>query len=125
MNLRELQKSLKEIRTIVNSNLPITFDELELYNIYQEKVDIVVSIVKEFQDTPRRLPTQLISVADAKEKEFITVKEFQLLYSYGASWQKERRSRVHNPLPTISQYRNKVLYNHQEVKAWLDNEVFK
>lgn len=125
MTLIELQNQLKEIRTIVNTELPISFDTKDLYNRYQDKIEKVTTLIEVNNKLGIQLSMQLISVANAKDKDYINVKEFELLYSYGASWQKERRNRIHNPLPTVSQFGKKILYDHKTIKEWIQNEIFK
>lgn len=131
MTPKELQIKLSEIRIIIASELPINYDIKVFYTIYQDLVKQALEFVDQLSYKSmelryyRNFPMQLISIADAKNKDYITVKEFELLYSYGDSWQKERRKRVHNPLPTVSKYKNKILYDHNQIKIWLHNEIFK
>lgn len=131
MTPKELQIKLNEIRIIIASELPINYDIKVFYTIYQDLVKQTLEFVDQLSYKSmelryyRNFPMQLISIADAKNKDYITVKEFELLYSYGDSWQKERRKRVHNPLPTVSKYKNKILYDHNQIKIWLHNEIFK
>ena len=131
MTPKELQIKLSEIRIIIASELPINYDIKVFYTIYQDLVKQALEFVDQLSYKSmelryyRNFPMQLSSIADAKNKDYITVKEFELLYSYGDSWQKERRKRVHNPLPTVSKYKNKILYDHNQIKIWLHNEIFK
>jgi len=56
-------------------------------------------------------------------KKSITVKEFEIIYGFGASWQRERCRRVRNKLPRFQDKDNgKYMYNVADVEQWFENE---
>jgi len=60
------------------------------------------------------------NMAKIQAKEFITVKEFTLLYSKSVKTQQAYRSRPTNPIPYIQKkLGDSVLYNKTEVENWL------
>ena len=55
-------------------------------------------------------------------KKYITVKEFTEMYSFGKDWQTNRRSRLHDRLPSIQTIRNgKILYEVARINQWFEN----
>ena len=55
-------------------------------------------------------------------KKYITVQEFSLIYNYSSSWQKNRRSRLHDRLPYRQNVRGgKITYEVKKVEIWFEN----
>lgn len=65
-----------------------------------------------------------LSIKDIKQKVYIDVKEFEKLFGYGKSWQAQRRSRLHNPLPKASMNRNKILYELNVINEWFKTKFY-
>lgn len=113
---------------ISNSGIPIQQYTKEYINTIQSLSDIHRQISETIQPLAKSLKKpnkRLLTLDDLKDKEFITVKEFELLYGYSAEWQSQRRSRIHNALKRVSDNKRKIIYKHSEVKDWLFNNVFK
>jgi len=98
-NIKELESyALKLYRLYKNENKAIPYyDELENKKIQELKL--------------------------LKEKDFISVKEFELLYGYSSTAQKGFRGRLRNPIPFIQKgLGSKVTYETKEVLKWLKKE---
>ena len=55
-------------------------------------------------------------------KKYISVKEFTEIYGFGADWQRNRRSRIHNHLPYMQNTSNgKIMYKIVDVEIWFEN----
>jgi len=46
-------------------------------------------------------------------------KEFTLLHGQSDTWQKQKRNRITNPLPSLSLFTNNIIYDADEVKEWM------
>jgi len=63
---------------------------------------------------------EILKIKKAQAKEFITVKEFSLLYNKSVKTQQAYRSRPKNHIPFIQKKLNdSILYNKTEVEEWL------
>lgn len=59
-----------------------------------------------------------------REKEIISVKEFEILYNMSIKTQQERRKRFNNPLPCVqAKAGGKVTYRVDIVDKWFENET--
>jgi len=91
---------------------------LKLYKLYLEsntdsKIEYYENLKKE----------KLLKQAELQNKEFINVSEFETLYNYSVSSQKNFRSRLNNPLPFVQkEFNKKILYKKSEVEDWLANK---
>ena len=101
-------KSLYAIQTLYN-------------NVYNSMLDNVISLNKLLEKPNKKL----LEIDQIRQKEFITTKEFEKLYGYSVQWQTQKRSNIHDPLLTVSGKNKKILYNTDEVKKWLDNNVLR
>jgi hypothetical protein len=101
-------KSLYTIQTLYN-------------NVYNSMLNNVISLNKLLEKPNKKL----LEIDQIRQKEFITAKEFEILYGYSVQWQTQKRSNIHYPLPIVSEKNKKILYNAIEVKKWLDNNVFR
>ena len=63
---------------------------------------------------------KLLKVQQAREKEFITPEEFELLFDLSVETQKQYRRRKDNPIPVFGRRGkgNKVLYRRTEAEKW-------
>lgn len=62
---------------------------------------------------------KLLKLKMAKEKDIIDVEDFELLFGLSKETQKQYRSRIKNPIPTISGGKGKkVLYDKKAVEKW-------
>lgn len=122
-SLTKLRQKLEAIRYLINDETHslTNLDERALFNEYQKTLDEAI----ELNFKQHRPQIFFLSVADMKQKDYITVKEFETLYGYGASWQKQQRSKIHDPLPRVSEHGKKILYNHKQIKEWLENNIFR
>lgn len=95
--------------------------EYDLFKEYQDYTNLAIELNK-LSPAP---VLWCLSIAEIKQKDFITVKEFHKLYGLGGAWQRTKRQRLYDSLPTVSLPNKKILYNHTEIRHWLDNNVFK
>lgn len=64
-----------------------------------------------------------IYMAKIQAKKYITVKEFEEIYSVSKNSQQNYRGRIHDPLPYHQKVlRGNILYNVEEVEQWLENQ---
>ena len=57
-----------------------------------------------------------------QSKKYITVKEFTDIYGYSSDWQKNRRGRIHDPLPSRQDGHNKkITYVVSDIETWFEN----
>ncbi|MCD4668004.1 MAG: hypothetical protein K8R44_05385 [Sulfurimonas sp.] len=62
-------------------------------------------------------------MAKIQAKKYITVKEFEEIYSVSKTSQQNYRGRIYDPLPYHQKvFRGKILYNVQEVEQWFENQ---
>lgn len=63
---------------------------------------------------------KLLKAQLAREKEFITPEEFELLFDLSIETQKQYRSRKNNPIPVFGKRGkgNKILYRRVDVEKW-------
>lgn len=61
-------------------------------------------------------------MAKLQSKKYITVKQFTEIYSYSSDWQKNRRGRIHDPLPFRQDGLNKkISYVVNDIENWFEN----
>ncbi|MDO9305082.1 MAG: hypothetical protein Q7T77_07105 [Sulfuricurvum sp.] len=101
-------------------------EELYAYNslyilIYESMLDNVISLNKLLEKPNKKL----LEIDQIRQKEFITVKEFEILFGYSSQWQAQRRSKLHDPLPRATENKRKILYNTEEVRKWIENNVLR
>ena len=91
---------------------------------YTQVLDVMLSLKNHSKDsTKEKEGKELEKIKIAKEKEFITTKEFELLYSYGIESQKCLRGRIQNHIPFIQKSAgSKILYNKENVEKWLKSK---
>ena len=59
---------------------------------------------------------------ESKETQYITTKQFEILYGLSSRQQKGLRTKINDPLPCVKLLENSnILYNRYEVEKWLDN----
>lgn len=62
-------------------------------------------------------------MAKIQSKKYITVNEFEEIYSVSKTSQQNYRGRIHDPLPYHQKvFRGKILYNVKEVEQWFENQ---
>lgn len=97
-----LEKNFKILKQSV-SNL-INLLDAEKQQIYKKRLEAVVSLEK------------------AQIKKYISVKEFTDIYGKSSDWQKNRRSRIRDRLPSIQTIENgKITYNVNDIELWFEN----
>ena len=127
MNMTQITKKLKYISTVLNSpyegleSTCIRFDEKELSKEYQD----LLREGFELSIRSSRPTVFFLTVAEIQQKKYISVKEFEIIYGRKKSWQAQRRSRVHDALPVVTKPGANILYDKEEVEAWMRNNEFK
>lgn len=59
---------------------------------------------------------------ESKETQYITTKQFEILYGLSSRQQKGLRTKINDPLPCVKLLENSnILYNRYEVEKWLEN----
>ena len=92
----------------------------QLRKTYENILDIAIELNNKIDKPFERL----IKIQEAKEKDIINVKEFELLYQYNATSQAGLRGRLHDPLPKIQLgYGAKIQYKKVEIEHWIDNNM--
>lgn len=119
---KDSDDEINDVHVLLDSNevaIKLYQQNIETYN---ELLKYALSIYDLYKDIniPYLEDAKVNSIAN---KEQITSEDFTYLYGYSERWQIARRRRVNNPLEPISKAKHKVLYNHNEVKIWLENEV--
>lgn len=58
-----------------------------------------------------------------KAKDYISTKEFSILYGMSIGTQDNRRGKTHNPLPFKRDGERKIVYNQQEAREWYESQL--
>ncbi len=89
---------------------------LKLYRLYK-KEGKEISYYEELENS------KITEIKVLKEKELITVSEFEQLFNYSPSAQKGFRSQLNNPIPYIQKkFGSKIFYKVKEVEEWLNTK---
>ncbi len=123
-----LQVLMKTERKLLNL-------DLERFKAHKNEIPAVAATTIRIESVRKSEPIQNDSVAVSssanqadliraiKEKKFISVKEFEILYNISKRTQQNLRTRFRNPLPSKQNGRGgKVFYDIAEVDKWLENE---
>ena len=108
--------------TSINENLFSNCPEAnlvikKLHKEYQKIQDMLNNLNSKLKKPQKNI----IDIKNINDKEFISVKEFTILYGYSAAWQSQKRSKIHDPLPRVSEGTNKILYSSIAIKKWFEN----
>jgi hypothetical protein len=110
----------KEERKIKKEHMSLINEHKEFSLVYE----ILEELNKELEVKTKeaeKITEEYMKVLQAKKS--ITVKEFELIYGFGRSWQNERCRRVKNKLPRFQDKESgKILYSVEEVEQWFENE---
>lgn len=102
---------------------------LEYHTKYKDKnsTDTLLIVFRfiELEDENKKLTLtdeQYKTWLESKETQYITTKQFEILYGLSPRQQKGLRTKINDPLPCIKLSENSnVLYNRYEVEKWLEN----
>ena len=100
------ENKLQQIQFIEDYDIPL----IKLNNILEkeEQFQEILEIEKEMKKL--------------QSKRYINVKEFTEIYGFSSDWQKNRRSRIHYPLPFIqTSHSGKITYEVSVVEMWFEN----
>lgn len=87
----------------------------------EELLNKIAILEKTIIDLSKKLSQQLEQIP-VSEKKFITVKDFENVYSISVEQQRILRGRLNDPLPHVQiKDRGNILYNPKEVEKWLEN----
>ena len=121
---RPNEETLNKIAEQQHYNARNTYSDV--WSKYVFEFDKPLVKLNKLLDTSNQIDTVLEiekQMAKIQAKKTITVKEFTEIYSFSADWQKNRRSRIKNRLPsqqTISG--GKITYDKSEIEIWFSNE---
>ena len=62
------------------------------------------------------------NIKKIQAKDYIDAKEFKEIYGFSTDWQKNRRGRIHDPLPYRQESANKkITYVVSDINIWFEN----
>lgn len=102
---------------------------LEYHTKYKDKnsTDTLLIVFRfiELEDENKKLTLtdeQYKTWLESKETQYITTKQFEILYGLSSRQQKGLRTKINDPLPCVKLLENSnILYNRYEVEKWLEN----
>ena len=102
---------------------------LEYHTKYKDKnsTDTFLVLFRciELEDENKKLTLtdeQYKTWLESKETQYITTKQFEILYGLSSRQQKGLRTKINDPLPCVKLLENSnILYNRYEVEKWLEN----
>ena len=87
---------------------------LKMYKLYTEETNDKITYMEELKST------KVQEMEILQTKDWISVNEFELLFSYGSTAQKGFRSRLRDPIPFEQKsIGSKILYEKNKVVKWL------
>ena len=91
---------------------------LKLYRLYQKEGN--KKTIPYYEQLEKK---EIYNLNIIKEKDFISIKEFTIVYGYSSTSQKGFRGRLRNPIPYIQKgLGTKVIYDNKDVLKWLKKE---
>lgn len=102
--------------------------QLQIYKLPSYDKDIIVEqMIKlnsllEVKEKNQEVLEIEKEMAKLQAKKYITVKQFTEIYGYSSDWQKNRRGRIHDPLPSRQDGHNKkITYVVSDIETWFEN----
>jgi len=112
------REKLEKLNKLVLPHLSVFHYDTKFFKIKNNLSEQIVSI-NELLDNP---DTRVLRIKEAQAKVYITVEDFEILFSYSKESQKKFRNKPQSqyPLPIFSGKGNKVLYDKVEVLKWFE-----
>jgi len=110
-----------KLKIATKGNKPLYDIQTQNNSLDESVLDNVISLNRLLEKPNKKL----LEIDQIRQKELITVKEFEILFGYSSQWQTQKRSNLRDPLPRVSENKKKILYNAEEVRKWIENNVLR